>query len=300
MQFFLYLPQIRLSFERLTATARAAEAAGFAGMSGMDHLTPPGAETQPMYDAMVANTWIAAHTRTLKVSSLVLCDAFRHPAVLAREAVSLDHASGGRFELGIGWGSVAAEFTAFGVEPATPRERVARLRETLEVLRALWAGETITYQGAHHRLENAFQAPRPLSRIPIVVGGVGPKTLALVAEFADWCNLDTRYAGRLDTAQGQDFRARIGPARISIQQMIAYVPPGGDRQAIGDLAMRRFGAMNPLVASGPELVDHFARLAERGVERVYAWFCDFAPPETLAGFGATVVGKIAAPGATRG
>src|SRR6185437_14409560 len=86
----------------------------------MDHLVPPGAEAQPMYEAMVTNTWLAAHTDRLVVGSLVLCDSFRHPAVLAREAVTLDHASGGRFELGIGWGSVAGEIDAFGIGSAAP------------------------------------------------------------------------------------------------------------------------------------------------------------------------------------
>ena len=109
MQFDLFLPQMRLTFDQLVERARAAEAAGFVGIAGMDHLAPPLAEDQAMFEAMVTNTWLAAHTNDLVVSSLVLCDAFRHPAVLAREAVSIDHASGGRFELGIGWGSVPDE-----------------------------------------------------------------------------------------------------------------------------------------------------------------------------------------------
>lgn len=100
MELHLFRPQLRLSFERLVASARAAEAAGFRGIAGMDHLVPSGAEGQPMYEATVVSTWLAAHTERLAVGSLVLCDAFRHPAVLAREAVSLDHASGGRVELG--------------------------------------------------------------------------------------------------------------------------------------------------------------------------------------------------------
>jgi alkanesulfonate monooxygenase SsuD/methylene tetrahydromethanopterin reductase-like flavin-dependent oxidoreductase (luciferase family) len=294
MQFFLYLPQMRLSFERLVAAAREAEAAGFAGMAGMDHMTPPRADAQPMYEAMITNAWVAAHTERLKIGSLVLCDAFRHPATLAKEAVSLDHASGGRFELGIGWGSWTEDFTSFGLSPLEPPARVARLRETLEVLRALWAGETVDFQGEHHRLTGAMQAPLPLSRIPIVIGGGGPKTLALVRDFADWCNLDIRH---MDKFQGEGFAAfrdQIGDARISLQQMVAYVAPGADRQVVAEAAQRRFGQDVPLVGSGPELADHFGRLAERGVERVYAWFCDFAPPETLAGFGEEVIGKLKA------
>src|SRR5215813_9935296 len=126
---------MRLTFDQLVARARAAEAAGFAGITGMDHLAPPLAFEQPMFEAIVTTTWLAAHTERISVGSLVLCDAFRSPTMLARQAVSLDHASGGRFELGIGWGSVRDELVTFGVGSAEPRQRVERLRETLEVLR---------------------------------------------------------------------------------------------------------------------------------------------------------------------
>ena len=125
MEFVLFLPQMRLSFDDLVARAQAAEVAGFTGIAGMDHLAPPLADDQPMYEAIVTSTWLAAHTERLRLGSLVLCDAFRHPAVLAREAVSIDHASGGRFELGLGWGSVVEEFTTFGAGSTRPAARVA-------------------------------------------------------------------------------------------------------------------------------------------------------------------------------
>jgi alkanesulfonate monooxygenase SsuD/methylene tetrahydromethanopterin reductase-like flavin-dependent oxidoreductase (luciferase family) len=288
MEFNLFLPQMRLSFDQIVERARAAEAAGFVGMTGMDHLAPPMAEDQPMFEAMVTNTWIAAHTSTLRIGSLVLCDAFRHPAMLAREAVSIDHASGGRFELGIGWGSVPTEFTVFGAGSTEPRARVERLRETLEVVRALWAGETIDYDGEFHRMQGARQAPTPLTSIPIVIGGVGKKTLALVREFADWWNV---HIGLLDRVP--ELKDQVGDARVSIQQMLAFVPDEASRAAITEVAMRRFGSSKPVIGRGPELVEHFADLEAQGVERVYAWFCDFAPPETLAAFGAEVVAPLA-------
>jgi alkanesulfonate monooxygenase SsuD/methylene tetrahydromethanopterin reductase-like flavin-dependent oxidoreductase (luciferase family) len=289
VEFHLYLPQMRMSFDRLLASARAAEAAGFVGIAGMDHLAPPGAEQLAMYEAMVTNTWLAAHTEHLTVGSLVLCDAFRHPAVLARQAVSLDHASGGRFELGLGWGSWADDFSRFGVDPPEPADRVRRLRETLEVLKALWSGETVDYDGSFHHLRGARQVPAPAGKIPIVIGGAGPKTLALVREYADWWNVPLTQAGRLERA-----RPLAGDARVSIQQMVAYVGGGADRGAVAQAADRRFRQMAPVVGTGPELVDHFGRLAGRGIERVYTWFSDFALPDTLAAFGAEVIGPLIA------
>lgn len=288
MEFQLFLPQMRMTFDQLVERARAAEAAGFVGISGMDHLAPPMAEDQPMYDAFVTNTWLAAHTSTISVGSLVLCDAFRHPAVLARQAVSLDHASGGRFELGIGWGSVPTEFDVFGIGSTQPRARVDRLRESLTIMRALWAGETVDFEGEYLQLRGARQAPTPLGHLPIVIGGTGPKTLALVRDFADWWNVHT---GELDRVP--ELMDRVGDARVSIQQMIALVPTESERDAVTELTHRRFGPRtSAVIATAPELVEHYGRLAEQGVERVYTWFCDFAAPATLERFGAEVIGHL--------
>ena len=284
MEFNLFLPQMRLSFDKLVERARAAEDAGFVGITGMDHLVPPLADDQPMYEALVTNTWLAAHTERLRVGSLVLCDAFRLPGVLARQAVSIDHASGGRFELGIGWGSWAEEFSVFGVGPAKPGDRVRRLRETLEILRALWAGGVVDYEGEFHHLTGARQEPAPLGRIPIVIGGTGSKTLALAREFADWCNVQTGSGIDLE-----ELRSQIGDTRVSVQEMVGLVGPGDDRDEVAALASRRFGGVRPVVGTAAELVDRFGRLAEKGVERVYTWFANFGPPETLAAFGEGVI-----------
>jgi alkanesulfonate monooxygenase SsuD/methylene tetrahydromethanopterin reductase-like flavin-dependent oxidoreductase (luciferase family) len=287
MEFNLFLPQMRLPFDQLVERARAAEAAGFVGLTGMDHLAPPLADEQPMYEAIVTTTWLAAHTERLKVGSLVLCDAFRLPALLARQAVSIDHASGGRFELGIGAGSVPDEFPTFGVGSTEPRVRVDRLRETLEVLRALWAGEVVDYEGSYHQLRGARQEPPPLGHIPIVIGGTRPKMLAIVREFADWWNVDVSGLHRLD-----EMRAHVGDVRASIQQMVALIPRDGDRDAITATTKRRFGWSRPVIGSANELVDHYGQLADRGIERVYTWHCDFAPPDTLAEFGEDVIAKL--------
>lgn len=287
MQFHVFLPQMRLSFPQLVERAQAAEAAGFLGIAGMDHLAPPMAETQPMYSSMVTNTWLAAHTERLTISSLVLCDSFRLPAVLANEAVSIDHASGGRYELGIGWGSVPDEFPVYGVGSTRPRDRVERLRESLEVMRALWTGEAVDFDGEFHHLTGARQAATPLSKIPIVIGGTGPKTLALVREFADWWNVHIGAIHRV-----QELRSQVGDARLSIQQMVAYVPNEASREEVTALATKRFGRSNPVIGSGPELVEHYAGLQRQGIERVYTWFCDFSAPETLTGFGKEVISQL--------
>ena len=287
--FHLYLPQMRMTLDTMVERARAAEAAGFEGIGLMDHLAPPAALDQPMYEAMTTAAWLAAKTGRLKVGHLVLCDAFRHPAVLAREAVTLDHASGGRFELGIGWGSVPAELETFGVGTTDARQRVKRLAETLEVVRALWSGDAVDYQGEFHQLRAGGQKPTPLGDIPIVIGGVGPRTLELVATYADWWNLPVYALDRLD-----ELRPFTGKARVSVQQMVGFVPSEDVRAEVTETIRRRFAQFESglVIGTAPELVDHFRGLQEREVERFYVWFTDFAVPSTQAAFGAGVIAEL--------
>lgn len=289
LEFNLFLPQMRLPMDGVVERALVAEGAGFQGISFMDHLSPPMASGHPMYEAMATATWVAARTTTLTVGHLVLCDAFREPAVLASQAATLHEASDGRFELGIGWGSVPEELTAFGVTDDGPPARVARLAETLAVVRGLWSGEPLDFDGEFHHVEGMVQAPAPVDAIPIVIGGAGPKTLRLVAEHADWWNCPIYALDRFD-----DLRERVGRARPSVQQMVCFVHDESRRAEITDLATKRFGQMGDglVIGDAGELVDHFGGLAGRGVERIYAWMTDFAAPDALAQFGQDVVGEL--------
>jgi hypothetical protein len=110
--------------------------------------------------------------------------------------------------------------------------------------------------------------------------------MELVAAHADWWNI---HVGILDKLE--PMRARAGAARVSVQVQVAYVHSESSRQETVDAARRRFGA-GPRSGSASELVDYFYSLAELGVERAYVWFCDFAPPHTLAAFGENVIAHL--------
>ncbi len=289
-EFFLYLPQLLMDVESITERALAAERSGFDGIAFMDHLAPPLRESAPMYEAMTLATWIAAKTTTLRVGHLVLCDAMRHPAVLARQAVTLDRASGGRFELGIGWGSIAGELVAFGVTDDPPARRVGRLGETLELLEAFWRGESVHHHGEHFTVDAAGQQPTPLGTIPLLVGGVGPRTLALVRRHATWWNLPITALDRLEA-----LRPDAGPARVSTQHLVAFASDPSRRAEVEATARRRFGGMGGplLVGDAAELRAHFERYRALGVERFYTWFTDFAVAPTLEAFGEQVIRPLA-------
>ncbi len=295
MQFHLFLPQMRMTHDGIVDRALAAESAGFDGIAFMDHLAPPMADDQPMWEAMEIAAWVLARTTTLRVSHLVLCDSFRHPAVLARQVASLDHASGGRFELGIGWGSVPDELHTFGVGSTEPRGRVSRLGESLQVMEALWGGDPVDFAGEHFTLVGAQQRPVPTTAIATTIGGTGPKTLDLVSRHAQWWNLPVHQLDRLES-----LRERAGDARVSVQLMLWVLASESERAAVTRTVHGRYGAdgLGSMVVIGTvdQLVEHVAGLADRGVERIYPWFADFAPVETLGRF-AEVIAASAAGGA---
>ena len=165
--FGIYLPQLRMSFDRILERTLAAEAAGFDSVWLMDHFTAPAAPEVDTFEGWTVATALAARTSTIRIGHLVLCDPFRHPALLAKMAATLDVISGGRLELGIGWGSVPAELETYGFGPEPPAVRAAKLRETLEILELMFGGEPFDYDGAHYQLRRAIGRP-----------GAGPGTRA--------------------------------------------------------------------------------------------------------------------------
>src|SRR5215470_15412544 len=130
----------------------------------MDHLYPPGMPGVASFEAWTTASALAAVTERLRIGHLVLCNGFRHPALLAKMAITLDHVSGGRFDLGIGSGSYEPEFAAFGMDFPPMRERAERLDEALEVIARLFAEERPSFAGRHYTLNEAPSLPRPVQR----------------------------------------------------------------------------------------------------------------------------------------
>jgi alkanesulfonate monooxygenase SsuD/methylene tetrahydromethanopterin reductase-like flavin-dependent oxidoreductase (luciferase family) len=278
VEWYLFLPQVRLSAADIVERARHAEASGFDGMAFIDHLEAPGRPDENIWEAMGIATWVAAKTDRLRIGHLVLCDAFRHPAVLAKQAVTLSDASDGRFELGLGAGSWPAEFTRFDVGQQDPVARVEQLERHLDLIRRYW--------GDDGQAGNAAQAPRRSHPIPLVLGGTGRRMMELVRRYADWWNLPANHIDKL-----AKLAPAAGTARLSIQQMVGFVRSGSDPGTVRDVSTRRFGNLGSGLVCGDadELIGHFAGLAAQRVERFYVWFADFAAPDSLHEFGESVI-----------
>jgi probable F420-dependent oxidoreductase len=176
---------------RLLETARRAEATGVSTLVIRDHLVegPFAHQLAPL----TALATVAAHTTRLRVGTLVIADAFRHPAVLAKEVATLDVLSGGRVELGLGAGFLRREYDEAGIAFAEPRDRVGRLEESLQVLAGLFGDEPLTYHGRYHRLSGLDSYPKPVQRPhpPFHVAAAQPRMLAIAGREADIVNLQT-------------------------------------------------------------------------------------------------------------
>jgi alkanesulfonate monooxygenase SsuD/methylene tetrahydromethanopterin reductase-like flavin-dependent oxidoreductase (luciferase family) len=284
-EWYLFLPQVRLSAADIAERARQAEASGFDGIAFIDHLEAPGLPDESIWEAMGIATWVAARTERLRIGHLVLCDAFRHPAVLAKQAVTLSEASEGRFELGLGSGSWPSEFARFDVGQQDPRARVEQLGRHLELIRQYW-GDGDQQSG------RAPQAPHRSYPIPLVLGGSGPRMMELVRRYADWWNLPANQLDRLSK-----LAPAAGTARMSVQQMVGFVRSGSDPDTVREVSARRFGNLGSGLVCGDadELIGHFSGLADQRVERFYVWFADFAAPDSLHEFGESVIKAFPAP-----
>jgi F420-dependent oxidoreductase-like protein len=177
----------------LAAVGRAADEAGVANLSLMDHyfqLDMMGAADQPMLEGYTTLGYLAACAETPDLQLLCTGVTYRHPGLLAKIVSTLDVLSGGRAVLGIGAAWYEREHRALGVPYPPLAERFERLEETLQIVRQMWSDDDGPLEGRHYRLAETINSPQPLRRPPIMVGGGGEKkTLRLVAKYADACNL---------------------------------------------------------------------------------------------------------------
>ena len=245
-------------------TAVAAEEAGVDWFTAMDHwfqmeqFAPAHA---PMLEGYSVLSFVAAKTEKLRLGLLVTGVTYRHPGLLAKTVTTLDVLSGGRAMLGIGAAWYEREHLALGVPYPPVAERFERLEEALQICEQMWSDDEGPYNGAYYQLAETICVPRPLQspRPPILIGGGGEKkTLRLVAQYADACNLfattPEEIKRKLDILRGHC--DALGRDYDSIQKTIlGRVDPEGDVGAFLS-AMEQYAALGVgLVEVAPSMPD---------------------------------------------
>ncbi|MCY3662749.1 MAG: TIGR03560 family F420-dependent LLM class oxidoreductase [bacterium] len=190
------------SFEHMRHVCGVAEAAGWDGVWAPDHFMPP-PEGYPMKTgypdgqpelADVNESWVllaalAATVPRVRLGHLVAGNTYRHPAVVAKMAATIDRISGGRFVLGLGAAWQENEHRRYGIRYGTVRERADRFEEACEIITAMFANKRTDFAGRHYQLDGAPLAPKPVGHLPLMIGGAGERrTIPITARFADEWN----------------------------------------------------------------------------------------------------------------
>ena len=239
--------------------ARKAEDLGYSTLYVPDHL-------DDQWAPMVAVTVAAEATTTLRVGTLVLDNDFRHPVLVAKEAATLDIVTGGRFEFGLGAGWMSTDYVQSGIPLDKPSVRVARLAESLAIIRAMWRDGSATFSGVHYSVTDAAGTPVPVTPggPPIVIGGGSRRVLTLAGQYADIASivpsLDAGYIGPEVAAEAvvEKYTDRVGWIREA----------AGDRA--GDIELQCWTAAVQVVPNRAEVTASLAALFNLTPEQLEA------------------------------
>ncbi len=245
-------PQWGFSYAEVAAIAATAEAQGLDALWVSDHLLwDDDAVDRNCYEAWTLLAALAATTTSLRLGTLVTCNSYRHPALLAKMAAGIDALSGGRVDFGIGAGWKDNEYRAYGYPFPGIGTRQNQMVEAIQLSRLLWQEPKATFTGRHYQLDAAVCAPKPAQQpLPVWVGGHGDRLLRIVAEHADGWNMvfgrsledladRHRVLDQACEAIGRD----PGSLRRSVFLFTVVLEAGEDEEALVEDQVARLGPM---------------------------------------------------------
>jgi len=212
LRFGLFLSQARKGWDEVLDEFLQAEELGFDHAWLVDHLVDTdGGPEDGCLEAWTLLAAIAARTKRIRLGVLVSSNTFRHPAILLKEAVTVDHISGGRLTLGIGTGWHEDEHRRYGIDLPPAPERVDRFEEAVELISLLMHQDRTTFHGRYYQLDDARLQPRPVQhpRIPILIAAHRPRMLRLAARYADQWDTFAVIPGAATEGVGSGIADRI-------------------------------------------------------------------------------------------
>lgn len=233
--------------------------------------------TGPYLESWTLLTALAAQTRRLRVGVMVTDNTYRHPAILAKMAATVDVISHGRLNFGIGTGWSERQHLVYGIPLPPPGERIRRLGEACELIRRLWTEPMVNFEGRYYQLSEAPCDPKPMQRpSPLfVIGGEGEQTLKVIAQYADiWdCSIDSPEAYRQKSMLLENYCTAIGrdPATIERSRHISVGPSDLNRARLETRSFIAVGATHIIYhVPVPASQDILRRLAEEVAEPLRA------------------------------
>jgi F420-dependent oxidoreductase-like protein len=230
------------TIDALRAVWRIADEGGFDHVWDFDHLASigDGGPSRVIFEGWTLQAAMAEATKRVRIGCLVTGNTYRHPALLAKIAVTVDHLSGGRLEFGIGAAWAEIEHTMYGIEGLD--HRVGRLSESLQVIKSLWTQERSNFEGRYYKLADAIANPKPFQKPypPIWIGASGPTTLKLVARHADVWNIAGGEPDKVEqlTAMLEEACGAVGRDPSDIRRSIQFGWDGKDRGELVELCGR--------------------------------------------------------------
>jgi F420-dependent oxidoreductase-like protein len=240
LRFGLKLSGQDTTIEALRAVWRIADEGGFDHVWDFDHLASigDGGPDRPIYEGWTLQAAIAEATKRVRIGCLVTGNTYRNPALLAKEAVTVDHLSGGRLEFGIGAAWAEIEHQMYGIEGLD--HRVGRLSESLRIIKSLFTEERTNFDGRYYHFKDAIANPKPIQKPypPFWIGASGPTTLRLVARHADVWNIAGGDPDRVKelTPMLEEACGAVGRDPSEIRRSIQFGWDGKDRGELLELS----------------------------------------------------------------
>jgi alkanesulfonate monooxygenase SsuD/methylene tetrahydromethanopterin reductase-like flavin-dependent oxidoreductase (luciferase family) len=271
-----FIDQIATTLERIQGH--------FASAWADDHVHPWADFISPDTDALECLTtiaYLAGAYPALEFGSLVVCQSYRNPALLAKTAANLQLMTGGRYILGIGAGWMKEEYLAYDYEFPQAAVRVAQLDEAIQIIRKMWTDTPASFAGRYYRLEKAYCEPKPDPIPPIMVGGGGEKlTLRVVAKYADWWNMPAgnveTYAHKLSVLRShcQDVGREYDEiVKTWSSDLIAIAETEPEARRLAEASP--FNNSNAIVGTPTQVSAQLRAFTDLGVEHFMLRFADF-------------------------
>lgn len=267
---FAIWPNTRQPWDDVLATARHAEQTGWDGVWLADHLHPMGDPGGPMLECLSLLAALAVTVPRVRIGSLVCGNTYRHPAVLTKQAATIDVLSGGRLVFGLGAGWQEDEHVSYGIPLPPVKERLDRFEEACRMVKELTTQDRSTFEGDHYRLSDAPLEPKPVQRpLPLLVGGGGEqRTLRIAARYADEWNCwgtPESMAHKLAVLDGRCAEIGRDPSTIA-RSTQALVVMSDDAAVLAEARASEAPGPPRIVGTPDEIAETIAAYAEIGID----------------------------------